>query len=85
MKIIKYNLKTMVNHGSEKEPEWFELVTPVELDWNEANERIAMLEAADGIYQIVDNGIAEEPKRSQEERITELEEALEMLLSGATE
>lgn len=85
MKIIKYNLKTMVNHGSEKDPEWEELLTPVELGWSESNEQIAMREAAGGIYQIEDDGMAEEPKRSQEERITELEEALEMLLSGATE
>jgi hypothetical protein len=85
MKVIKYNLRTRVNVGSETEPEWAEILTPVELGWSEANEAIAKREAADGQYSIADDGATEQLQLSQEERISELEEALSLLLSGVTE
>lgn len=85
MKVIKYNLRTMVNWGSALAPVWREVWTPVEMAWSEANEQIAMQESADGNYSIEDDGITENVELSQEERITELEEAFELLLSGVTE
>lgn len=55
--------------------------------WNEANEEIAKREAYNGEYTIEDDGQPEPETnaQTQEERIAELEEALELLLSGVTE
>jgi hypothetical protein len=85
MKVLKYSLCTKVNHGTEEEPKFEEILTPVTMGWNEVNEEIAKKEAYDG-YTIEDDGY-EEPgaKPSEEERISDLESALEMLLSGVTE
>ena len=86
MKIIKYNLCTKVNHGTEEEPQIEEILSPVTIGWNEANEEIAKREAYNGEYTIEDDGKPETvPQQTQEERIAELEAALEMLLSGVTE
>lgn len=56
----------------------------VEMDWNEANEALARREAGDD-YTVDPPGVEENPKPTQEQRITELEEALALLLSGVTE
>lgn len=86
MKIIKYNLCTKVNHGTEEAPNFEEILSPVTMTWSEANEEIAKREAYKGEYTIEDDGQPEtETTPSQEERIAELEEALDMLLSGVTE
>lgn len=58
---------------------------PVEMPWTEANEAIAKAEAHNGEYTIEDGGNATEEQPSQEQRIAELEAALEMLLSGVVE
>lgn len=86
MKILKYNLCTRVNHGTEEEPKIEEIMSPVTVGWNEINEEIAKKESHNGEYTIEDDGQPEpvvEP--TAEQRITELEEALELLLSGVTE
>ena len=86
MKILKYNLCTMVNHGTEEDPQWEEILSPVEMGWNEANEEIAKKEAHNGEYTIEDDGRPEpEAPQTEAERIAELEEALALLLSGVTE
>lgn len=86
MKILKYNLCTKVNHGTEEEPKIAEILSPVTMGWNEVNEEIAKREAYNGKYTIEDDGQPEpEPKQTPEERIAELEEALALLLSGVTE
>lgn len=86
MKILKYNLCTKVNHGTEEEPKIEEILSPVTMGWNEVNEEIAKREAYNGEYTIEDDGQPEpEPKQTPEERIAELEEALALLLSGVTE
>lgn len=86
MKVIRYNLCTRVNHGSEDAPVWEELLTPVKMGWNEVNEEIAKREAYKGEYTVKDDGQPEsEAEPTQEERIAELEEALALLLSGVTE
>ena len=48
MKVIKYNLCTMVEDK--------EVLTRVTLDWSEANEEIAKMEAHNGEYTIEDDG-----------------------------
>ena len=55
----------------------------VSLGYSEENLRIAELEADNGEYTIEDDGLPEE--QTPEQRIAELEEALELLLSGVTE
>lgn len=86
MKILKYELYTRVNLGTEEEPLWEESLAPVEMDWNEANEEIAKREAHKGEYIIEDDGQPEpEAQPTEAERIAELEEALALLLSGVTE
>lgn len=56
MKILKYNLCTIVNHGTEEEPQIEEIFFPVTMGWNEANEEIAKREAYNGEYTIEDDG-----------------------------
>lgn len=85
MKIIKYDLCSVLEDGSE-------VLFPVELPWNEANEKLAAREAHDG-YTVEEDG---EPEPEQttplESRVEALEadsadtkEALEMILNGVTE
>lgn len=56
MKILKYNLCTIINHGTEEEPKIEEILSPVTMGWNEANEEIAKGEAYNGAYTIEDDG-----------------------------
>ena len=56
MKILKYNLCTIINNGTEEEPIYQELLFPVMMGWNEANEEIAKKEAYNGEYTIEDDG-----------------------------
>lgn len=56
MKRIKYNLCTLVNHGTDEFPNIEEILTPVTIGWNEANEAIAKREAHNGEYTIDDDG-----------------------------
>ena len=56
MKTIKYQLCTTVNHGTEEEPIYEDILSPVEMGWNEANEAIAQQEAYNGEYTIEDDG-----------------------------
>lgn len=56
MKILKYNLCTRVNHGTEEKPQIEEILSPVTMGWNEANEEIAKKEAYNGEYTIEDDG-----------------------------
>ena len=63
MKVIKYKLCTKVNHGTEEEPVWEEILNSVEMGWNEANEEIAKAEAYNGEYTIEDDG-QPEPEQS---------------------
>ena len=77
MKIIKYNLCTRVNHGTEKEPKFDEILSPVELGWNEANEEIAKREAYKGEYTVEDDG---QPETVAEPTLEERTSALEMAM-----
>ena len=93
MKILKYNLCTEVNHGTEENPQIEEILSPVTMGWSEANEEIAKKEAYNGEYTIEDDGQGEqETPITLENRVDALEtdtadlaEALDMILSGVTE
>ncbi len=52
MKIIKYQLCTEVNHGTEDKPKIEQVFSAVTLGWNEANEKIAKVEAYNGEYTV---------------------------------
>lgn len=56
MKKIKYNLCTIINHGTEEEPNIEEILYPVTMGWNQQNEEIAKKEAHNGEYTIEDDG-----------------------------
>ena len=63
MKILKYNLCTRINHGTDEEPKIEEILSQVTMGWNEVNEEIAKKEAYNGEYTIeeieVDEPMAE--------------------------
>lgn len=56
MKIIKYQLCTEVNHGTEDKPDIQQVFSSVALGWSEGNETIAKAEAYNGEYTIEDDG-----------------------------
>ena len=56
MKIIKYQLCTEVNRGTEEQPSVEQVFSSVSLGWSEANEEIAKAEAYNGEYTIEDDG-----------------------------
>ena len=64
MKVIKYNLCTIINHGTEEEPKIEEILSPVTMVWNEVNEEIAKKEAYNGEYTIGDDGQSSYPVAS---------------------
>ena len=87
MKKLKYQLRTVAyekdSDGNIMERESFtwKMVTD-----NEAGRAMAEQEAWGGVIEEFDDGKPEPVKMpSQEQRIAELEEALDMLLNGVTE
>lgn len=72
MKIIKYQLCTEVNHGTEDEPDIQQVFSSVTLGWSAANEVIAKAEAYNGEYTIEDDG-EPEPEPTVNERMKKLE------------
>ncbi len=68
MKVIKYQLCTEVNHGTEDEPKIEQVFSSVTLGWSEGNEKIAKAEAYNGEYTIEDDG-EPEPAPTQIDRI----------------
>lgn len=85
MKVIRYSLCTTVGVSTTDIPVWENILFPVEMGWNEVNEEIARREAYNGEYIIVEVPDVEPDMPTQEDRIKELEEAIELLLSGVTE
>lgn len=92
MKIIKYELCNRSNLGMEGAPLWREYLIPVTLPWSEANEKIAGIEAHNGIYSIEDDGMEAPQITTLETRLETLEaetadlnEALNLILEGTTE
>ena len=68
MKVIKYQLCTEVNHGTEDKPDIQQVFSAVTLGWSEDNEEIAKSEAYNGVYEIIDDG-EPEPAPTQLDRI----------------
>lgn len=68
MKIIKYQLCTEINRGTEEQPNIEQVFSGVSLGWSEANEEIAKAEAYNGEYTIEDDG-KPEPAPTQLDRI----------------
>ena len=68
MKVIKYQLCTEVNHGTEDEPNIEQLFSEVTSEWSEGNEKIAKAEAYNGEYTIEDDG-KPEPAPTQLDRL----------------
>lgn len=69
-KIIKYNLYTRVNHGTEKEPNWVESLTPCEISCAtqaqyDASLPIVLKEAHNGEYAVEGEFEEESTKPSQ--------------------
>nr|DAP58314.1 MAG TPA: hypothetical protein [Caudoviricetes sp.] len=56
MKVIKYQLCTEVNRGTEDKPDIQQVFSTVTLGWSAANEKIAKAEAYNGEYTVEDNG-----------------------------
>ena len=56
MKVIKYQLCTEVNSGTEEQPNIEQVFSTVTLGWSEGNEKIAKSEAYNGEYTIEDDG-----------------------------
>lgn len=85
MKVIKYRiLSHEMNYGTEEEPEIRQFFRPKTMPWSEENAALAKLEAYGDEPEVFDDG-KPEPSPSSEDRIAELEAALELLLSGAVE
>lgn len=57
MKILKYNICTSFNRGTEEAPQWEEVISAVTMTYNEVNEKIAMRESYNGEYIIEDDGV----------------------------
>lgn len=80
MKVLTYNLLQGIDENDNP------ILMRVEMGWNETNEEIAKCEAYNGEYTIEDDGQPEpESQPTTDERLTELEEAFQLLLSGVTE
>jgi hypothetical protein len=56
MKVIKYNLCSKANRGTDDAPKYEETLYPVVMEWSEANEETAKREAHNGEYTIEDDG-----------------------------
>ena len=56
MKVIKYQLCTEINRGTEEQPNIEQVFSAVTIGWSEANEKIAKAEAYNGEYTIEDDG-----------------------------
>lgn len=74
-KVIKYKIMTVVNNGTQEEPELVEVLSNVKMGWNEANEAIAQQEAYNGEYTIEEDETQENPGLTIEERVAALEKA----------
>ena len=68
MKVIKYQLCTEINHGTEEQPNIEQVFSKVSLGWSEANEEIAKSEAYNGEYTVEDDG-KPEPAPTQLDRL----------------
>ena len=87
MEKIKYKVlgHTLVYNHETESVEQRECFAEFVRDYSAANEEIAKADAYNGVYEIFDDGEPEIEALTPEQRIAELEEALELLLTGVTE
>lgn len=69
MKVIKYQLCTEVNHGTEDEPKIEQVFSAVTLGWSKANEEIARREAYNGEVTVEDIPMTEDEARAQRDKL----------------
>lgn len=74
MKVIKYQLCTEVNHGTEEEPNIEKIPSAVALGWSEANEELAKAEAYNGEYTIEEEPDNRPFEEIQAEKLSNLSE-----------
>ena len=80
-KIIKYNLCTRVNYGTEAEPQYEEILSAVTMGWNETNEEIARREAYNGEYTVEDDGVPE-PAPADDDEYADMAAAIREGVNG---
>lgn len=81
MKIIKYQLLTEVNLGTEDEPNIHQTLSAVEMPYTEANYQLALSEAYQGQVTVEDDD-RPEPLPSAEARLAALEAAMLTMMEG---
>lgn len=85
MKIIKYQLCTEINRGTEDDPQIEQMFSAVTLDWSAANEEIAKREAYNGDYEIIDDGEPEPVTPPSNEELAEENKLLKQQVSALTD
>lgn len=85
MKIIKYQLCTEVNCGTEEEPQIEQIFSAVSLGWNEANEELAKREAYNGEYTIEDDGEPEPAAQPSNAELAAENKLLKQQVSALTD
>ena len=85
MKVIKYQLCTEVNHGTEGEPNIEQVFSAVSLGWSAANEAIAKAEAYNGEYTIEDDGEPEPTIPPTNDELAAENKLLKQQVSALTE
>lgn len=85
MKVIKYQLCTEVNHGTEDEPDIEQVFSAVTLGWSEGNETIAKAEAYNGEYTIEDDGEPEPVTPPTNDELAAENKLLKQQVSALTE
>lgn len=78
MKIIKYQLCTEVDHGTEDKPDIQQIFSSATLGWSEGNEEIAKREAYNGEYEIIDDGEPEPVAPPSNEELAEKNQLLNL-------
>ena len=85
MKIIKYQLCTEINRGTEDEPQIEQVLSAVTLGWSAANEEVAKREAYNGDYEIIDDGEPEPVTPPSNEELAEENKLLKQQVSALTD
>lgn len=85
MKIIKYQLCTEVDHGTEDKPDIQQIFSSATLGWSEGNEEIAKREAYNGEYEIIDNGEPEPVAPPSNEELAAENKLLKQQVSALTD
>lgn len=85
MKIIKYQLCTEVDHGTEDKPDIQQIFSSATLGWSEGNEEIAKREAYNGEYEIIDDGEPEPVAPPTNEELAAENKLLKQQVSALTD